>query len=274
MSATINYASKYSPVVDDKFVLESLTEGMANNEYDWIGVSTVNVYSIPDVALGDYTTSGSNRYGDPDELGDEVQEMTLSQDKAFTFTIDRKNYDDTMMTKEAGKRLATEISNVVIPFIDAYRIGKAFTYAGNTTTETVTSSNAYATFLEAQAKMDEDKVPVGGRVCYVTPQFYKKIRLDDAFIKASDLGQNIQITGQVGEIDGVPVIKAPSSYFPAKAEFVIMNPVAMVSPVKLQEYKIHTEPQGISGWLVEGRVRFDAFVLNNKADAVSVCVAP
>lgn len=272
--AGINYASKYSPVVDEKFALASLTQGMANSEYDWTGVSTVNVYSIPDVALGDYTTSGSNRYGNPSELEDEVQEMTLSQDKAFTFTIDRKNYDDTMMTKEAGKRLAREILNVVVPTIDAYRIGKAFAGAGNTTTETVTSSNAYDCFLEAQAKLDDDKIPAGGRICYVTPQFYKKIKLDDAFIKAGDLSQNITIKGFVGEIDGVAVIKAPSSYFPAKSEFVILNPIAMVSPIKLQDYKIHDNPPGISGWLVEGRIRYDAFVLNNKADAISVCVAP
>ena len=60
----------------------------------------------------------------------------------------------------------------------------------------------------------------------------------------------------------------------AKAEFVILNPIAMVSPIKLQDYKIHDNPPGISGWLVEGRIRYDAFVLNNKADAISVCVAP
>lgn len=270
----INYASKYSDIVDDKFALESLTAGMTNDEYDWTGVQTVNVYSIPDVALGNYTASGSNRYGSPSELQDEVQEMTLTQDKSFTFTIDRKNYDDTMMTKEAGRRLATEISNVVIPYIDTYRIGKAFANAGNTTEASVTSSNAYDTFLEAQAKLDDDKVPQGNRVCYVTPQFYKKIKLDDAFIKAGDMSQEITIKGQVGEIDGVAVVKAPSSYFPEKAEFVIMNPIAMVSPIKLQDYKIHDNPPGISGFLCEGRIRMDAFVLNNKADAISVCVAP
>ena len=270
----INYASKYSSVVDEKFALASLTGGMINNEYDWTGVSTVNVYSIPDVALGDYTTEGANRYGNPSELEDEVQEMTLTQDKAFTFTIDRKNYDDTMMTKEAGRRLATEIINVVVPYIDKYRIAKAFTYAGNSYEATVTTSNAYDSFLEVQAMLDDDKVPVGGRICYVTPQLYKKIRLDDAFIKAGDLSQTIQITGQVGEIDGVPVVKAPSSYFPQKANFVITNPLACVSPMKLQDYKIHDNPPGISGWLVEGRIRFDAFVLNNKADAIGVCVTP
>ena len=37
---------------------------------------------------------------------------------------------------------------------------------------------------------------------------------------------------------------------------------------QLDEYKIHDNPPGISGWLVEGRVLYDCFVLNEKADAV------
>ena len=40
--------------------------------------------------------------------------------------------------------------------------------------------------------------------------------------------------------------------------------MAMTSPVKLADYKIHENPQGINGWLVEGRIYYDAFVLNNK----------
>ena len=40
------------------------------------------------------------------------------------------------------------------------------------------------------------------------------------------------------------------------------------SPLKLQDYRIHSDPPGISGSLVEGRVVYDAFVLQNKAKAI------
>lgn len=122
--ATVNYASKYSQKVDERFTLGSLTGALVNQEYDFIGVETVKVYSIPTVGMNDYKTSGSNRYGDPDELGNNEQEMTLSQDRSFTFTIDRKSYDDTQMTMEAGKALARQIDEVVIPEVDIYRIHK------------------------------------------------------------------------------------------------------------------------------------------------------
>ena len=57
---------------------------------------------------------------------------------------------------------------------------------------------------------------------------------------------------------------------PADCAFILTNPVAMCSPVKLADYTIHENPQGISGWLVEGRVYYDAFVLASKANAVYV----
>ena len=52
--------------------------------------------------------------------------------------------------------------------------------------------------------------------------------------------------------------------------FVISNRIAAVGPVKLSDYVTHDNPPGINGWLVEGRIRFDAFVLNNKANAIYV----
>ncbi len=80
--------------------------------------------------------------------------------------------------------------------------------------------------------------------------------------------------GLVGEVDGVYFVKAPKSYFPEKVHFIITNPIVMPSPIKLAEYKIHDDAPGISGYLVEGRVRYDAFVLNKKKDAIGVCEDP
>ena len=267
----INYASKYATKVDEKFSLESKTNVAVNQDYDWVGVSTVNVYTIPTVALGDYTASGTNRYGEPTELQDTKQEMTLSQDKAFTFTIDRSNYDDTMMTKEAGRCLARQVREVVIPTVDKYRIAKMFASAGTKATAVAaTKSNAYELFLKGTEALGDNMVPETGRVAYVSYEFYNLLKQDSNFVKASDAGQAIAINGVVGYVDGVAVIKLPKSYFPDGGYLAITHPVAMCSPIKLQDYKIHDNPPGINGWLVEGRIRYDAFVLTNKAKAIYV----
>lgn len=273
----VNYAEKYSPNVDERFKLGSLTAGIVNNDYDWIGVSTVKVYSIPTVAMNNYSLTGQSRYGTPTELGNEEQEMTITQDRSFTFTIDRKSYDDTMMTMEAGRALRRQIDEVVIPEVDTYRIEKLVSGADTShvlKTTAVTADNAYEMFLSVQEILDDAKVPQGGRVCLCTPGYYKLLKLDDNFIKKGDMAQEIALTGLVGEVDGVPVVKAPTSYFPENTNFVITNPLVMPAPVKLTEYKIHTDAPGISGWLVEGRIRYDAFVLSQKKNAIGVSQNP
>lgn len=273
----VNYAEKYSPNVDERFKLGSLTAGIVNNDYDWIGVSTVKVYSIPTVAMNNYSLTGQSRYGTPTELGNEEQEMTITKDRSFTFTIDRKSYDDTMMTMEAGRALRRQIDEVVIPEVDTYRIEKLVSGADTShvlKTTAVTADNAYEMFLSVQEILDDAKVPQGGRVCLCTPGYYKLLKLDDNFIKKGDMAQEIALTGLVGEVDGVPVVKAPTSYFPENTNFIVTNAIVMPAPVKLTEYKIHTDAPGISGWLVEGRIRYDAFVLDQKKPAIGVCQNP
>ena len=267
-----NYAEKYSPLVDEAFKLQALTAGVVNNDYDWEGVATVNVYSIPTVALNNYTVSGNQRYGTANELQNDIQTLTLTQDKSFTFTIDRKQTQDTMGVMDAGAALAREVSQVIIPTVDKYRIAGLVSGcpAEHVETGSITKSNAYESFLACQEDLDDDLAPVGGRVTLVTPAFYNLIKLDSSFVHDGDRATGISLNGQVGTIDGVPVIKAPTSYFPVGVDFVITNAVAMVSPIKLQDYKIHIDPPGINGALVEGRLRYDAFVLSNKANAIAV----
>jgi hypothetical protein len=84
------------------------------------------------------------------------------------------------------------------------------------------------------------------------------------------MAQKMLINGQVGEVDGVKIVKIPSSYFPANTDFILTHPVATVAAEKLEDYKTHDNPVGINGWLVEGRKRYDAFVLANKKNAIVI----
>lgn len=266
----VNYAEKYSDKIDERFRLGALTGGAVNNDYDWVGVETVKVYSIPTVAMNDYAASGANRYGTPTELSNSVQEMKVSKDRSFTFTIDKKSRDDTQMTMEAGKALQRQMDEVVIPEIDAYRLSVICAGAGSTVTGTVTKTTAYAAFLDVQEKLNDAKAPAGGRICYCGSAYYKLIKQDESFTKKGDMATQIAINGVVGMIDGVPVVLVPASYLPEGVNFVITNPACTPAPSKLEDYTIHDNPPGISGWLVEGRVRYDAFVLEQKKGAIGV----
>lgn len=265
-----NYASKYATDIDEKFTRASVTAAAINNNYDFVGVKTVHVYSMGNAKMNDYSMTGLSRYGNPEELGLATQELTLTQDRSFTFTIDRRNYADNQMVLEAGKALKFQIESVVVPEIDKYRLNKIVEGAGKTREAKVTKAAAYEMFLDGCVALTEGSAPEVGRVAYVVPAFYKMLKLDPAFIKAGDMAQDMLIKGQVGAVDGVAIIVVPSSYLPDKVMFVLTNSIATVAPVKLAEYKIHENPQGVNGWLVEGRVYYDAFVLDNKKTAIYV----
>ena len=84
----------------------------------------------------------------------------------------------------------------------------------------------------------------------------------------TDIGNDLRLKGVIGTLDGLTVIKVPKNRLPEKFGFMIAHPVATVAPTKLEEYKIHQDPPGISGELVEGRIVYDAFVLDNKKMAI------
>lgn len=268
----IDYVVKYpelGQLVDEKFKLGSKSDPVINKEYDFVGAKTIKVYSVGTVAMGDYTRSGSNRYGAADELSTTLQEMTMTKDRAFTFTIDKMNEDETKGALSASTALARQLKEVVIPEIDTYRFATMATNAGiKATPAAIDKTTIYTQILAGTQALDDAEVPEEGRILVVTPAIYTLLKESDDFIKASELGMNIKITGQIGEFDGLPVLKVPSNRMPNKFGFMIAHPVATTAPVKLAEYKVHQDAPGISGSLVEGRVYYDAFVLKNKAKAI------
>ena len=266
----INLASKYSNKVVERYQQKSLTDKGLNKDYDWTGVKTVTVYTIPTVALADYTRTGTSRYGTPTELEDTKQDLTITKDRSFSITIDKGNAGEQMNIKEAGKVLARQIDEVISPEIDTYRLA---TWAAKTGIQSVveatpSASNAYTTFLAAQEKLDNELVPVEGRIFYCTPDFYNFLKLDDNFIKASDIAQNMLIKGQVGEVDGVAIVKVPAAKMPTNCKFILIHPSCSCSPLKLEDYKTHDNPPGINGTLIEGRVIYDCFVFDTKVKAI------
>ena len=267
----VNLAQKYEKKVDEAFKKASFTAPLVNNDYNFDGVDTIKVYRIPTVELNDYTRTGTSRYGNPDELQDYLDTYQLTTDKAFTFTIDKGNNQDQLNVKDAGRALKREIDQVIVPAQDKQvvaKIANAAVLNNQVGTGAISKANAYEKFLDGQEVLDNKLVPTEGRVALVNTSFYKAIKLDSSFTKTGDMATKLSYKGLVGEIDGVPVIKVPSSYMPTNCEFIITHPIATINPKKLTDYKIHREPPGINGNLIEGRVRYDTFVLEGKKDAI------
>jgi len=157
--------------------------------------------------------------------------------------------------------------------IDTYRLKMMFDAAiGNsyTAVEATSKTNAYEVFLAGQEKLGDAKVPVSGRVAFISYDFYSKIKLDSSFMLASEIAMKDRINGMVGMVDGVKLVPVPSSYLATNVAFILVHPSATVAAEKLTEYNIRTNVQGFSGVVIEGRVRYDAFAIDQKLDAIYV----
>lgn len=271
MSGGINLATKYSQKVDERFSRESQAMLALSNEYEFKGSKTVKVYSIPTVAMSDYSRSGANRYGTPTDLSRNVQVLTVKQDRAFTFIIDKGDRLQSELVSDAGKALSRQLRETVVPEFDTYvfqTLAQAATEAGGCASYALTKDNAYAAFLDGMEYLGNNNVPDKGRVAFCTYRFANLLKQDPAFMKYSNLSQEMILKGVIGEVDGCKIVKVPSNRLPAGAAFLITHAVAATAPKQLEDYKIHDNPPGVSGWLVEGRFIYDCFVLNEKVRAV------
>jgi len=270
----MNYATAFAPKVAEAFKLGSLTDSARGTGYTFTGLKTIKVMSVDTVPLNDYKRAGGNRYGEPVELGDSVQELTMRDDKAFSMTIDKGNASDQLNLKGATAAMRRETEQVMIPYVDKYRIREWTHNAGLIVP--LSAAPAKGTVVDivfdAGAAMSNKLVPTTGRTLFIRHSVYKLLKASGEIIGNDALGKKVITKGDVGEFDGMTVKPVPDSYFPDGVYFFIKYKNSTADPVKLNEANIHKDPPGISGHLLEGRFYHDAFVLGAKADGIYVAV--
>lgn len=269
----IQLAEKYAAYTDEQFAAESKRDLITNQDFDWTGVHSVRIYSVGVKEMNDYDRQGTSgnvsRYGPISSLNADTQEMILQRDRSFTFVIDRLDADETQMQMEAATALARQNRIVTIPEIDSYTYEVMVDNAGTVATpEALTPDNIYGHMLTASKALDDDFVPETDRVFLVTPETYRTMKLSPEIVLNTDIGVEMRQKGVIASLDGAAVIKVPSNRLPENFGFMLAHPAATVAPVKLEDFTVHNNPPYVSGWLVEGRVAYDAFDMKNKAKAI------
>ncbi len=276
---SIELVTKFQPYVDEQFKNESKRDLLTNQDFDWTGAHTIKVYKVTTSAMNDYDRSGTgenwSRYGAIEALSATTQEMTLTRDRSFTFAIDRLDNDETAQQLAAASALARQNREVCIPEVDAYTYGVMCANAGHKPAAVaLTAESIYTEILKASETLDDAEVPEINRVLLVTSTTYALMKKSPDITLDSDVGQEQRLRGVIGILDGASVVKVPAIRLPADFGFMLAHPSATVAPVKLEDYSIHDNPPGISGSLVEGRIVYDAFVLDNKRNAIYYQAVP
>lgn len=270
----IELVTAFRPFVDELFTKEACYNLVTNQFFSWSGAHSVKVYKISTSAMTDYARDGEtgsswSRYGAVASLDATTEEFTLTQDRSFTFAIDKMDTDETAQQLAAASALARQIREVVFPEMDTYIFGKICADAGETpTAKAVTKDNIFDMIIDANNALDDNDVPTMGRVLIVTPTVYAAMKRSKDIVMETDIGADMRLKGVISNIDGVDVVRVPGKRLPEKFGFLLVHPSATVAPVKLADYKVHQDPPGLSGSLVEGRLYYDAFVLENKTGAI------
>ena len=270
----IDLATKFQPYTDEQFSTESKKSLLTNTDLTWTGAHTIKVYKVSTSQMNDYGRKGPaegqwSRYGAVASLDATTEELTLKKDRSFTFAIDKLDTDETARQLAAASALARQNREVVIPEVDTYTYGVMCANAGHKPeAKALTTTNIYAEILAASQALDDAEVPETGRVLVVTPDTYALMKKCKDITMETDVGNELRLKGVIGILDGMAVQKIPAVRLPAGFGFMAAHPCATVAPVKLEDYTIHDNPPGISGSLVEGRICYDAFVLDNKVKAI------
>ncbi len=275
MANTIDLVTKFAPYVDEQFKNESKLSMLTNQDFDWTGAHTIKVYKIGTSKMNDYDRSGANtdtnwsRFGPVAGLDANTEEMILTKDRSFTFAIDKLDTDETAQQLAGATALSRQDREVVIPEVDSYVYGVMATKAGTKAAAVaLTAENIYTEILKASETMDDAEVPETERVLLVTPAVYALMKQCPEIALDTDVGQEMRVKGVIANLDGASVVKVPKVRLPENFGFMLAHPSATVAPVKLEDYRVHQDPPGLSGALVEGRICYDAFVLDNKTKAI------
>lgn len=266
----IDLVTKYSELVDEKFTAESKKSLVTNTDYEFTGAHTVKVYKVGTSPMNDYARNGAaGRYGKVSDLDATTEEMTLKKDRSFTFVIDKLDRDETQTALAAGAALERQLREVVIPEVDTYTYSVMCEGAGHKPDAVkLTATNIYDEIIKAGNALDNAEVPEAGRVLMVTPDVYILMKKSKDITMETDVGSDMRIKGVIANLDGAMVVKVAASRLPDDFGFMLCHKVATTAPAKLEDYKVHQDPPGYSGDLVEGRICYDAFVLDNKAKAI------
>jgi hypothetical protein len=268
----LNYTTKYSPLIADRFKQQSFTEKYAGKKFDFDGAQSVVVYTVDKAQLGDYNRAAAgSRFGAVSELGDTKQILTMTQDKAFTFSIDHGTSADQLNVKHCNEQLKSNWDEVCTPVIDTYRFRVWCNGAGLAkTAAALTKTTVAEAIMQGAAVMSNLLVPRANRVIFISESVYILTKLASEVVGIDTLGREAIVNGVIGRLDGMDVVAVPDVYLPDGVQFVIKHRDATADPMKLKTMRVQKNPVGIDGDVGECRFYHDAFVLDSKVNGLYV----
>ena len=303
----VNYATEYLRALEQAFpyVLNfgALYSTPNNGKFRWVNAKTIEIPSISTTgrvnADRDTVAFAQRNYDNKWET------KTLSNERKWSTLVHPMDIDQSNMVNTIANITRVFNEEQKFPEMDAYTISHLYSlwttsvegdsahgaYTGKTADSTVlTVSNILGVFDGMMLKMDNARVPVNGRILYVTNEV--KSLLKNAQIDANNtLGRSINVeTGpngidrRINRLDEVQVIGVPAELMKTAYDFTtgwtpaasakqinmfLVHPGAVITPVSYTFSRLDAPSAMSEGKYVYYEESFeDVFILNKKADAL------
>lgn len=292
MANSFQLAQTFLPLLDEVYKANSRTAILDSTKVEIVNGNTIKVFKTDMDGLGNYNRNTG--FVDGSVTGT-WETLTLGKDRGRSFTVDRMDNEETIGM--AFGTLASEfIRTKVTPEIDAYTFAKI---AGTTGIDTATAADVTigttdvpGLIDEAERSMNENEVPVDGRMLFISESAYAGLR---SKVTRTVMNGDGGINKEIESYDGMRIIRVPQSRFYTaitlkdgstsgqtaggytgtattgyKINFMIIHPSAITKVVKHVLPRIFSpdEYQKADAWKFDYRVYHDTFVYDNKVKGI------
>ena len=291
MAQALNYAKQYSRALSQAFpyVLNfgALYNTPNNRTYRWVNAKTIEIPSIKTTgrvdADRDTITTAQRNYTNAWET------KTLTNERKWSTLVHPMDVDQTNMVTTITNITRVMNEEQKFPEMDAYCISKIYndwTALGNTADTTVISeANVLNVFDKLMLKMDNARVPVTGRILYVTHEVKSILKNAEKISRYIEVEGGVnQVNRIVSRLDEVEIIGVPAPLMRTLYDFTngwapasnalqinmfLVHPIAVLTPVSYTFSRLDEPSAGSEGKYIYYEESFeDVFVLNNKAGAI------
>lgn len=295
--AALNYAKEYQANLEQAFpyVLNfgRLYQSPSNSRFYFIGTKTI---AVPTILTTGRTDANRDTIGQKKRNYDnDYTEFTLKNFRSWETLVHPRDIAETKGAAAIGNITQVYNEEQKFPEMDAYCVSKIFndwTELSMTAKEvTLTTENVLTTFDSLMERMDNKRVPMNGRVLYVTPSVKTLLKNADKIQRTIDAGSaNSALNRAVSRLDEVELVSVPEELMRTVYDFTVgwrvaddakqirmflINPLAVITPMVYNFAQLDEPSAGTQGKYDYYEESYeDVFVLPLKKEAIQFVIDP
>lgn len=271
--------------MDEQFAKRSYTNSAANlSNFSWANANAITIETEGRGRINayDFGAALGQRMGALHEVSDQLNTYRLKQVFSARETFEKIYSDDKINERKLARTLKTINEDLAIE-IDKYRLKTWADGAGTTgivtanglalsgTATPITTSNIVLILLQANAMLDNMRVPESGRIAFVSiTDAYTTMQLADELKYQQEFTNRGAINGAIRKLGRTTVVAVPDALMPAGVKILIKWKGASADPRKMNYTKIFPSVEGYTAPILNAVWRYDSFILAMKANGVLV----